>query len=97
MINYIRLFFENLSNERKTIALGSGLWGWFKGLILLDVGGWQFIVSGGKSLGLMAVSLVTGLVITDFYKKRVSHKLFKNKKNGNNKKEENSSEAEERA
>lgn len=82
MINYIRLFFENLSNERKVVAIGSGLWGWLDGLRLLDVSGaWNYVISGARSFGFMLICLVGSLVFTDFYKKRISHKLFKNKNN----------------
>lgn len=86
MINYIRIYFENLHGDSKVVAYISGLWGWFCGLFLLDAGPvWVYLIKsfGGLCFGLTGV--VLGVYFTDYYKINLKHKLFKN---GNNKKEE---------
>lgn len=91
MINYIRLFFENLTNEGRVIAAISGAWGWICGLFLLDVGpAWVYVIKSFAGICFGSVGILLGLLTKDYYTIRLKHKLFKN---GNTKKED-SSEAE---
>ncbi len=94
MINYIRLFFDNLSNEGRVVAAVSAAWGWICGLFLLDVGpAWIYIIKSFAGICFGSIGIFLGLLTKDFYTIRLKHKLFKNGKT--NKEESNEADQKE--
>lgn len=86
MINYVRLFFENLSNESRIVAIISGTWGWVCSLFLLDVGpAWIYVIKSFAGICFGSLGIFLGLVTKDLYTYHLKNKIFK--KNGNEKSE----------
>lgn len=79
MIDVIRNFFVQLSNEEKFVASGCVVMGWFNNLFLLDFHAftWEFIIRGFMGLGMSAVTVGVGLIVKDFYAIKIKHKIFK--------------------
>lgn len=85
MIEFVRTFFLQLSQEKKVVASVCALLGWFNNLLIFDLGKftWEYFIKGFAGLCMSVVTLGVGLIFKDFYAIKLKPKLFKNAKGKN--------------
>lgn len=82
MVELIRTFFLQLSQEKKVVASVCALLGWFNNLLIFDLGKftWEYFIKGFAGLCMSVITLAVGLVFKDYYAIKLKPKIFKNEK-----------------
>lgn len=79
-------FFENLSDIKKVIAYWCSLYGIVLWPFLLNVSPtWEYLLKGFGGVIFAGMGVFAGLLISDLYKLKIKHKLFKTKEDGSEK------------
>lgn len=87
VIQYLKLFFEQLNSHEKIASITSAIATWFiGGIMLFDSTLWLYAIKGVMWLGTVAVGAIIPKIATQFYDTKLKHRLFKKRKYGNSEK-----------